>query len=242
MKQAYARKLLSTGEPRHVIVHELGHLHHARSTTHRRLMNGDIDVMLDRKTKDAQFRQSVLPRVKKHGAKVSRYAMSDPAEFVAEVFAGTLQGKTYDVDVMKLYRDLEGPTPGALLKGRARSAVTSPLKVKTATIKPPAMPSVRARVFEGKPKETKVQIGGKGRHLILGDFSEDVIALWLKDTGAKVEQLGLTKDEKANDLAAWVKRPGEKQVIEAIEAKGGEIINTSSAQRWRITKGEPSEK
>jgi hypothetical protein len=41
--------------------------------------------------------------------KVSRYAGENPAEFVAEVFAGSLEGKEYDDEVMEMYKYYQGP-------------------------------------------------------------------------------------------------------------------------------------
>ena len=41
--------------------------------------------------------------------KVSEYEPASPAEFVAETFAGLLDGKTYSDDVMALYKKYGGP-------------------------------------------------------------------------------------------------------------------------------------
>ena len=48
-------------------------------------------------------------RAKQLAARVSQYATVNPAELVAEVFAGTRAGKLYDDDVMDLYKRLHGP-------------------------------------------------------------------------------------------------------------------------------------
>ena len=42
-------------------------------------------------------------------SKVSRYATTEPVEFVAETYAGLVRGITYTPDVMQLYRELGGP-------------------------------------------------------------------------------------------------------------------------------------
>jgi hypothetical protein len=41
--------------------------------------------------------------------RVSRYAMEDVGEFVAEVVAGRLAGRKFDEEVLRLYKDLKGP-------------------------------------------------------------------------------------------------------------------------------------
>jgi hypothetical protein len=41
--------------------------------------------------------------------RVSDYATTNPMEFVAEVFAGHINGKKYDADVMELYKKYKGP-------------------------------------------------------------------------------------------------------------------------------------
>lgn len=45
--------------------------------------------------------------------KVSRYAAKDPGEFVAETFAGMVNGRTFSDEVMRLYEALDGPTVAA---------------------------------------------------------------------------------------------------------------------------------
>lgn len=42
-------------------------------------------------------------------AKVSRYATTNPVEFIAETFSGHLSGKTYSEDVLRLYYQFKGP-------------------------------------------------------------------------------------------------------------------------------------
>jgi hypothetical protein len=42
---------------------------------------------------------------------VSRYAASDPGEFVAEIFAGTRLGRVYSADIMALYQWYGGWKP-----------------------------------------------------------------------------------------------------------------------------------
>jgi hypothetical protein len=76
---------LSTREPTHPIVHELGHVE----------MTGKV-------IGSPLFWRSA-------GASVSGYAQSSPHEFVAEVFAGMVHGKSYPMEVMTAYREAGGP-------------------------------------------------------------------------------------------------------------------------------------
>ena len=48
-------------------------------------------------------------RIKPLAAKVSKYATTDPLEFVAETFAGHVAGKRYSKDIYDAYKELRGP-------------------------------------------------------------------------------------------------------------------------------------
>jgi hypothetical protein len=48
-------------------------------------------------------------RIKPLSAKVSKYATTDPLEFVAETFAGHVAGKRYSKDIYDAYNELRGP-------------------------------------------------------------------------------------------------------------------------------------
>ena len=48
-------------------------------------------------------------RIRPLAAKVSRYATTDPLEFVAETFAGHTAGKRYSKDIYDAYNELRGP-------------------------------------------------------------------------------------------------------------------------------------
>lgn len=94
-KQA-ERGWTSTAESGHVATHELAHALH-----HREIGDRFRPMVKGRMTK---ARKAVA-------AKVSLYARTDPAEFVAETFTGLASGVDYPADVMKLYRALGGPEP-----------------------------------------------------------------------------------------------------------------------------------
>ena len=88
-----------TGNKYHTLFHELGHMQHEWQNTNL-------------------FLQSCKPFAseaeKKIAGKVSSYAKEDGAEFVAEVFADLMSGKTYSDDVMQLYAKYGGPKIGVI--------------------------------------------------------------------------------------------------------------------------------
>ena len=47
--------------------------------------------------------------IQKTAGKVSEYSKESPAEFVAEVFARRMQGKTFSDDIITLYKKYGGP-------------------------------------------------------------------------------------------------------------------------------------
>jgi hypothetical protein len=77
------------------IVHELAHLQHESAVGER---YGRLDNWMDN---DKQ--RPIAERV-------SKYARVNPKEFVAETLAGMASGKTYDDDVMRLYKMYGGPS------------------------------------------------------------------------------------------------------------------------------------
>ena len=56
--------------------------------------------------------------------RVSGYATTSPAEFIAETYAGLKTGRRYDFQVMRAYREAMGlsPTPAARRRSRVRRA------------------------------------------------------------------------------------------------------------------------
>jgi len=85
----------STDHPRAIIRHELGHAAH-----HQLIGDRYIEKALKAWPEGA---------VEALQGKVSHYAMTQPRELVAEVFAGLVDGRTYDTTVMRWYREFGGP-------------------------------------------------------------------------------------------------------------------------------------
>jgi len=91
-----------------VVIHEFGHQQHWKRlvSLHPKASLGALNDLLVHPL--TTIEQAIARQV-------SRYAVTDSAEFVAEVFAGTIRGTDYGDDVFSLYRRLGGPSiPGLL--------------------------------------------------------------------------------------------------------------------------------
>ena len=86
---------LSTSDPRHPILHEIGH-----AASHKR------DPSFYRTLKFARFPNEA--RLDLGEGQVSLYAMTSPHEFVAEVFAGLVVGIEFHESVMNWYETWVG--------------------------------------------------------------------------------------------------------------------------------------
>lgn len=86
----------STRHKFHALIHEAGHLahFHASPTLY-----------------DSLLGQSLTAAESALAAKISRYAMENPREFVAETFAVLATGGKVDPDVLSLYLSLGGRQP-----------------------------------------------------------------------------------------------------------------------------------
>lgn len=89
----------SSAHPDHALIHEIGHALHADN------VGGEDGIA---HYADQQFTEPQKALVAKA---VSRRASLNKAEFVAEVFAGQVAGKTYSPAVQELYKSAEGPLP-----------------------------------------------------------------------------------------------------------------------------------
>ena len=90
------------------INHEQGHFLHGNNCSDYKLMKKVKEF--DDEPVSAITQEFVNNNdIQNSARKVSRYATTSPAEFVAEVFAGLKDGKVYDNDVMALYKKYGGP-------------------------------------------------------------------------------------------------------------------------------------
>jgi len=95
MRNEHVQGWFSSGNPRHLIWHELAHAHHAKENPQvsAGVLSGEI---------------AFGPEEFDLARAVSGYAATDPAEFVAEVFAGLTAGKKYPAGVLALYKKYGG--------------------------------------------------------------------------------------------------------------------------------------
>jgi len=112
-KDSRRKREWSSASPLAPNYHEIGHGRDkkrlASFTLLARLVAG--------KDPEAQSYESIANSISQNAKiarRVSRYAASSPAEFVAETFAGLRTGQRYDREVMKLYRELMGSGDPAL--------------------------------------------------------------------------------------------------------------------------------
>lgn len=80
----------------YVLYHEYGHFMHFKTASFSKL-----------KSQKSEFLNS--PIKQKIASEVSNYAKTEPSEFVAEVYAGMMNGKKYTNSVMQLYKIYNGP-------------------------------------------------------------------------------------------------------------------------------------
>jgi hypothetical protein len=85
----------STDHKWHTVFHEIGHMAHSDAVGSR------YDNL-----KNHTFPKDALESIR---TEVSKYATTNGLEFVAEVFAGLLAGKTFSDVVMRQYKLLDGP-------------------------------------------------------------------------------------------------------------------------------------
>lgn len=114
--------------------------------------------------------------------RVSRYATTNSFEFVAETFAGLVNGSVYDVEVMTLYRQLGGVVP----KGSLKSPVAATAKAKpTLKLVPAAPPPIPAPIPIPEPP-----VGGSWRDVLpKGKLSDrDILRVGLR-SGATPEDV-----------------------------------------------------
>lgn len=93
--------------PFHPIIHEQGHILH-RINVNNRFDLLDVIEILNQKKLDTTIYNEFKSKYSSIASRVSEYATESPAEFVAEVYAKTLEGAKFDNDVLSLYAKYGG--------------------------------------------------------------------------------------------------------------------------------------
>ncbi len=107
MDYQYSKGWMTTKDPLHTVVHEMGHLLHDASVSSAG--GGNILVKDDRKKFDDHFNKTVATMNPDAAAQISKYGRTQAVEFIAEAFAGMTLGKKYHPELVALYKSLKGP-------------------------------------------------------------------------------------------------------------------------------------
>lgn len=111
MRRNYNQGWSSSDDEYHLVRHEFGHWLHWNNTKR-------VDSAGRVFTDESRYARTWTDPTDADTAKlVSRYAATKPTEFVAETFAGQMNGETYGEAVMDMYRRYGGPDVDELLKG-----------------------------------------------------------------------------------------------------------------------------
>lgn len=106
----------SSSSPMHVLYHELGHARD-KSIRNRQGPFGEMWILATRQGSSDKKRAERATEMSKLSRRVSRYATTNPSEFIAETYAGRRTGRKYDYQVMDAYREARG-LPQLRLKGQ----------------------------------------------------------------------------------------------------------------------------
>ncbi|MEW5821576.1 MAG: hypothetical protein AB1782_15395, partial [Cyanobacteriota bacterium] len=87
--------------PEHHIYHEIGHYLHFKA-------NPEMYLKLFKSAKEYKFKDELRDQIEKE---VSLKATENITEFVADVFAGLMQGKQYSDNIMRFYNGFGGQHP-----------------------------------------------------------------------------------------------------------------------------------
>jgi hypothetical protein len=110
--------LFSTAKAGHVVQHELGHIRHSPMK-----MANSFNTQL-RKKGELYADADKVVGAQRMARRVSKYAMSSPAEFTAETRAALSLGKKYDRNVMGLYREITGERLPSVRSQQRQQGVT----------------------------------------------------------------------------------------------------------------------
>jgi len=115
-RRSRAAGQFSSSSPMHVLYHELGHARD-KSIRNRQGPFGEMWILATRQGSSDKKRAERATEMSKLSRRVSRYATTNPSEFIAETYAGRRTGRKYDNQVMDAYREARG-LPQLRLKGQ----------------------------------------------------------------------------------------------------------------------------
>ena len=118
MREDRRKGIFSSNSPMHVINHEIGH-----RRDQRRLQNFETQARIALSRSGVTDYNAVAAKgyeLRQVARRVSRYAATNPAELVAEVYAGFRGGRRYDLQVMQSYREAQGLSPRPAARRRSR--------------------------------------------------------------------------------------------------------------------------
>jgi hypothetical protein len=190
----------ATTNPRKTVHHEIGHaLHRANIGFNAFHSSGSKFPMV-------ASRRAIA-------ARVSKYAMTDIREFVAETFTGLANGEKYDSEVLKLYDDVGGYTPKTNWPQFHQGAtLPAPASTPIATVPPPVTPAPWGIgiAAEAKPS-TLIRAGFKA-----GATQDEIMAeLTRRDPLHETSMSrirAIRRDMiRAKEIDGMIKTPGAKQ-------------------------------
>ena len=95
--------------PFHVVYHEIGHVYHDLKDPNMFEKMGKLEELKQSGITDFSILNEFNGKYQGVASRVSDYATTSPAEFVAEVYAKMIDGKKFDDEVMALYKKYGGP-------------------------------------------------------------------------------------------------------------------------------------
>ena len=219
MIQSRRKNEFSTTSPGHYVAHELGHVRHPSGKMAR-----SWDVQLRGKGQVYADADKVIS-AKRMARRVSKYAMTQPAEFAAETRAARSLGKKYDSKVMGLYRNVTGTKLPSLKsqqqkKGASSGYVSPRAKPKSQPATAVPKPAATAKSRASQMRERAAQLDQRGNALM---------GVGRRDTAAV--NLSLNSRARRNETNAGFKGLEMTRNAERLRSKAGRIEYRSNESR-----------
>jgi hypothetical protein len=115
----------SSSSPLHVYYHEMGHAKD-KNLLNRSGPMGNMWILATGRGASDEARNERGIQIKKLARRVSKYAIANPSEFIAETYAGRRTGRKYDHEVMSAYREAKGINPNPIVRKLKKKGKTKP--------------------------------------------------------------------------------------------------------------------